>query len=501
MGNGQATASPVEVDGAGLPEILKTPQSVPEARAFYSGNPAFLDGADETPTSLGALDTIEFSVVADASSKNANGRQDGIVHALRYMRVLEEREPVDGIDFIVLDHGLVIKGLKWIRKHVDDEDIHMSTLKALKHVRPEPESEPVDSLPQAEVSIPPRSKNNQTEKKREEIKQEKLEAQKNHQAKRQSEIEELALWCGEEPPEITQRFFEHNELIETIVTPGGKIMSREKKELGPILKEYLSTLIYDPELLVKEVNEEAKVSDYLKNSDLKLLDGLYVEFNRIFAREYMELAYADADELEKGVLDWLPIFTSLSEEYKAKFGYDDPSKEPELLIEEKPASPDNRAHSLGVHIIYASFKKLAETDPKVFIDTVHKITHMFFDTKDEFVKVNFMHLMSTLMEKSAWAGLALINAPIATELDDEHQLKAVDFIMSLRQMSAYNKQAYLFGFSKEFRKYDRARKLVRQYGLFKQKNQNASLYKITAGPLMERVENGELENSLFLSTS
>lgn len=350
----------------------------------------------------------------------------------------------------------------------------------------------------SEADVRPKSKRM---REREEKNRQREESQRQHTAERNLEFDQVLAWKEEHPAEITESFFTHQHMLGSSSSPNGKLLITEGEELSEAIDTRIREIMEDPQILMDEIYGEFYLSGYLETHDMPVTSALYSHYNRLFAQRFMDATYDGPQETKQAFKAWSGIFANFSEEYKQSLGYGDEAREPELfsvVID----GPETRMHALGINMLSRSFEKVAESDAAAFIDLVHEAAGIAFDTDtgDDFIRTNYMHMVSTLMSGSTKAAINIINAPILESLDEERKLKAVDFMLALRELPDYNQpMGYIKGESKEFRKHDKKlTNLVKRHGLSGEEKQNSRLYAKTAGTFMEAVRAGELDDSLYL---
>lgn len=491
MADTQMGVSPAETIEAGVPEILQNPQGVLESRAFYSSNPDFLDGASVVPQSH---DDVEMAVISHAAGQSINGRDQEILHALRYMRVREGRSEGEG--FLIVDHALVAKGLKWIRRNIKDKTMRQDIVKAKNDLvsHTQTAESPAEDTAEPVSPSPPRISNKA--KRREQQKKERLERQAEHDKARDEEIEQASEWATGNM-KGSRKFFASLELLRSSYKPSGNVLVTAEEDLSEHLLPHIRNLLDDPRSIVAEIEDSMGFRAYLEENGLTIVSELHDYYGKKVGGLLNDKFYGSANETKDAYQVWISIFSGLSDEYKASLGYGDGKRGIKLLGED--IGTDMVTHTYGINLLYNSIKNAGKADPEEFIDLVHSLTCQAYDSDDEFVKENFLHLMSAAMAKIHEVAAIIINAPIADGLSEESRLKAMDFILTLRTrpVYSYKPMGYMQELPKKLKKYDTTSSHALRAGIKGKKGSNPRLYEITAGPLMERIKAGELEGSLY----
>jgi hypothetical protein len=508
MKNLQTTVSPAESGEAGIPEILSDPSNVPEARAFYSSRPAFLDGAGELPD---GQDDIEMAAVSHKTTQQTNGRDEEVLHALRYIRLQEDRVPAGEVTGVI-DGELALKGLKWLRKNIKDENIHRSAVHAKtalgKEYKAQDELEERQKAEDAtengkriETEISPPRKSRRAREREEQERQRQAQTEE-HQEARKRELETYAAW-REKNPYSGKPEADPYKALGTTVSPKGEIVIFEKEGFTGRLTAYLQELAEEPHKLFDELSEGVVEQDFLRENDMPITLALTQYAAEKSLKTWDELSYADSQEMLAMIPKWLSVFAGFPDEYKDGVRFTGISLD-NLEAKAKDGAARIHAHvnDFGLKIIFKSMVRMAEEHPEEFLDTVYEILQQAVDTEDELTRRTILLALSGTVSQSYLARMSIMDAAIAPGLDRTQKLKAMDINLLMENekcvVSESTKKPRKM-IPKKFARQHEARIMAAEYGIdMRKKGWLMRLGQAATPPLVQAVRAGELPDSLYL---
>lgn len=410
----------IGADGIGEKQDLRM-------RAWYSANPAFIEGSETTPD---GHDDIELAVVLDGAANKINGREEEVLHALRYMRVREGREDQD---FVILNHDLALKGLRWIRKNIKAEDIHRSVIEAKTEIEKHSlkqnrslivsnaGSEPVDSV----VTI-----KSKRAKEREELQRQRAEAQLEHEQQRQVEIDRLTQWQEEHPPGGTNYYMDMWEHLGTRVSTNGEVLIDDKSDSGNLVHAQVNYMARNPNELFQEFNDSDNLHRFFAENDVPILEKMYNHIVDSEKENWRTLSFDKPEDLKEIAPLWFSVFRDFSDEYKSSVDITPTTIDNNYAKKQAPPMQDEAyVMDYGTRLIYNSLIASAESHPEDFLELVHDVMKYAVDQQDEFVRKSALFAITGALSKSNIGNLLLLEAPIAMRLDHLSKLKSIDLIL------------------------------------------------------------------------
>lgn len=505
MTDTQMGVSPAEMNEAGVPEILLNAQDVPEARAFYSSNPAFLDGASQRSPDE---DAIGMAVISEDSKRSINGRDQEVLHALRFMRVHEGREEGEG--FVIVDHSLAAKGLRWIRKNTKNGDIHKSAVQSQIDLDRSVEAQKKANINDNEGFSDPEPRISIRSQKREDEKRRKAELQAEHEATRQAEFELLAAWQEEHPPRGTNHFAQVMPKIKTIASSTGETIIVEDTGLKVKVAQLQDELIYNPDRIIDEIKDGEEMRAFLEEEGLSTLIQLFDHAGRESQNNWANLVHSNPEEFREIFGQWMNVLAGFSDEYKSLIRTELGKMRqphdiyPEIVAEKgrtHPMAYEAGQQSYAEGFLVKSLVAIGNSEPEKFRDMIYDIVEASFEHEDRFVTETTLYLIAASLGYSESGNIVTLNTPIAKGLSETDKLKGVDLRLCLNDLGYRPRTGKHSNRApkKLHRKYSDVEFAAATLGLNpRDKDFDDKMYELSSEPYIKAVKSGELPGSLYL---
>ncbi len=362
-----------------------------QARAAYSGNPGFRDGA--------GVDPLAYRKLPDGPLL----AQPDIAEALEEVYLYQTP---GGVQLAGIDTDLALQGLQWIKMHAEAAPFLRDRAKNTKLSLLNRLSGGLDmaEAPEATTSL-------QDEYERRRKAEE--EAREAHAAERDAQIEAVIAGVKEDRPDLD--FTGFLALVPTLSsseTPDGVRIARYK---GFPLKinDQVLTFLNNPRRLVNDIEAVRHVSAFTASN----------EESRAFP-----IAAAYARKIDSALTETLGygLHEDLSEEIVEHwFSAIDAAPEPEAAAD----------ILRGTGVLQRSMSEIVRKDPVRFIDRLHMLAMRGLDPAQEVTSAAAAGIISDLLKADAMAACSLVQASFFFEdpAKADTQQKAMDIGLTLME--------------------------------------------------------------------
>lgn len=409
----------------------------PRMRAWYSGRPDFVEGAQAMPSH--PEDDVDIALAKMELA--LDGRvPDGIpteelTAAVDFLK--ERTGKTNGLsNGNVVDAELVMAGLCWIKENTDNpvgKNLRMTAIDARKTLQEKQNTTdemPVVATPPAESQPRP----SRRALKRAEQESQRQEALKRHLSEKQSEIDTFTEW-RQEYPSAGRNFYEESvDLLETYVSPSGNLLIVETEEYRQNLTSYIRHIAENPAELFSDISNVNQVKEFLIGNKAPTLFELFKRAEESLEKAWTKSFYESADTLREVIPRWLSIFTNFSQVYKDSVVFENYVANDNPEITDPVAKTESYINSYGITIMNRSLIKLAENNPDEFVDVVHDMALSAAKTEDEFTTKNTLYILAGVLALSTTARTLVFNAPIAEGLNRNQRMKAKDLHIAMDEV-------------------------------------------------------------------